>query len=224
MAGSLRLETIIGQQAQSGVWNAFVQPLGLVVFVTAAFAESGRLPFDLYEAEQELVAGFTTEYSGVKLMLYLTSEFLHMVTAAFLIVILYLGGWHFWGLTGSSDDVTWLGAILRVAVLWAKVLAVILFFMLARWSWPRFRFDQLMNLAWKIMLPLGLVNLVVVAAWAEYAAWVGRGFRAPQWAAMAATGWLAFVGCWIAITLWGPAETDNRPRLEPAPGLGYDEE
>src|SRR5205085_6814625 len=96
------------------------------------------------------------------------AEFLHMVTAAFLIVILFLGGWHFWGLTGSTDEVGWGVAILRVVVLSVKVLLVILFFMLIRWSWPRFRFDQLMSLAWKVMLPLGLVNLLAVAGLVEY--------------------------------------------------------
>ena len=90
------------------MWNVFTQPLGFVVFCVAAFAEASRLPFDLPEAEQELVGGYHTEYSGIKLMMYLVAEFLHMVTAAFLIVILFLGGWHFWGLTGSGDDVTWL--------------------------------------------------------------------------------------------------------------------
>ena len=134
----------------------------------AAFAEAARLPFDLPEAEQELIGGYHTEYSGMKLLLFLIAEFLHMITASFLIVILFLGGWHFWGLTGSSDDVTWPMAILRIVVLAAKVLAVILFFMLVRWSWPRFRFDQLMTLAWKVMLPLGLVNLVAVAVLVEY--------------------------------------------------------
>ncbi len=104
MTGSLRLDAIIGQQAQSGVWNVFAQPLGFVVFTVAAFAEAGRLPFDLPEAEQELVGGYHTEYSGIKLMMYLVADFLHMITASFLIVILFLGGWHFWGLTGGINS------------------------------------------------------------------------------------------------------------------------
>ncbi len=91
-------------QATSGVWNAFTQPLGLVVFLVAALAEASRLPFDLPECEQELVGGYHTEYAGMRLLLFLVAEFLHMIMAAFLIVILFLGGWHFWGLTGSSDD------------------------------------------------------------------------------------------------------------------------
>ena len=172
-AGSLRLETIVAQQAVAGVWNVALQPLGFLVFCVAGFAEAGRLPFDLPEAEQELVGGYHTEYSGIKLLLYLVAEFLHMVTASFLIVILFLGGWHFWGLTDGvngpgGDQVTWVVAVLRIIVLLVKVMAVILFFMLARWSWPRFRFDQLMDLGWKLMLPWGMVNLVVVAVCVEY--------------------------------------------------------
>ena len=105
----------------------------------------------------------------MKLLLFLVAEFLHMITASFLIVILFLGGWHLWGVTGAGDD----GHLGRWRscgwwCCWRKVLAVILFFMLVRWSWPRFRFDQLMALAWKVMLPLGLVNLVAVAVVVEF--------------------------------------------------------
>ena len=139
-----------------------------MVFAVAAFAEAARLPFDLPEAEQELVGGYHTEYFGVKLLLYLVAEYVHMITAALLIVVLFLGGWHFWGLTGSGETISWTTALLRVAVLLGKTLAVIFFFMLARWSWPRFRFDQLMTLAWLVMLPLGLINVAAVACWMEY--------------------------------------------------------
>src|SRR5262249_9476808 len=167
-SGTLRLDDIIGQQARTGVWNIFLQPLGFFVFAVAATAEAARLPFDLPEAEQELIGGYHTEYSGMKLLLFLIAEFLHMITASFLIVILFLGGWHFWGLTGSGNEVTWPIAILRIVVLGAKIMAVILTFMIVRWSWPRFRFDQLMSLAWKVMVPLGLVNLIVAAILVEY--------------------------------------------------------
>ncbi|MCL6504588.1 MAG: NADH-quinone oxidoreductase subunit H [Pirellulales bacterium] len=211
--GSLRLDQIIAQQAASGVWNVLVQPLGFVVFVTASFAESARLPFDLPECEQELVGGYHTEYSGVRLLMFLVAEFLHMVMAAVLIVVLYLGGWHFWGLTGSTNEVGWGTALVRVLVLGGKTLMVIVFlFMLARWSWPRFRFDQLMALAWKVMLPLGLTNLVAVAAVVE---WGGIRAGKPSLAAVlvlwgiGATGWLA--AGWAA-----PSAADNRPRLEPS--------
>src|SRR2546423_6500823 len=112
-----------------------------------------------------MIGCYHTEYSGMKLILYLIAEFLHMITASFLIVILFLGGWHFPLITGdpASSDITWFTAIARIVVLKLKIVAVIMFFMWVRWSWPRFRYDQLMNLGWKIMLPLGLVNLVALA-------------------------------------------------------------
>lgn len=202
--GSLRLETVINSQAASGVWNIFLQPLGFVVFLVAAFAESARLPFDLPECEQELIGGYHTEYAGMRLLMYLIAEFLHMVTVSFLIVILFFGGWHFWGLTGADNNVTWVTAILRVLVLAAKVLGVILFFMMARWSWPRFRFDQLMTLAWKVMLPMGLVNLVAVAVLAEY------GSSVPAWLGVLGM-WGVAIATWIVAGIAAPLATDNRP-------------
>ncbi|MFZ5828786.1 MAG: NADH-quinone oxidoreductase subunit NuoH [Planctomycetota bacterium] len=216
-SGSLRLDTIIAGQANSGVWNVFIQPLGFVVFCVAAFAEAARLPFDLPEAEQELVGGYHTEYSGMRLMMYLVAEFLHMITAAFLLVILFFGGWHLWGLTDGVNApgghiVTWPVALLRIVVLLAKVMGMILFFMLVRWSWPRFRFDQLMNLAWKVMLPLGMVNLLVVAVGAEYAPrlW-GEGIGSV--AVVTAAGWVTLMASWMVVAHFDPGATDNRPRV-----------
>jgi NADH-quinone oxidoreductase subunit H len=213
-SGSLRLESIIGRQADSGVWNIFVEPLGFLVFLVASFAEATRIPFDLPEAEQELVGGYHTEYSGIKLMMLLVGEYMHMLTASMLIVVLYFGGWHLWGLTGSGDHVSWLEALLRVAVLAGKVMLVILFFMISRWSWPRFRFDQLMNLAWKVMVPLGMVNLLFVACWIEYAPQMVQGWRPPQGLMMAVAGWSVLVVTWLVVTMIVPAASDNRPRLE----------
>ncbi len=221
-AGSLHFNEIIARQADSGWWNIFVQPLGFVVFIVAAFAEASRLPFDLSEAEQELVGGYHTEYSGVKLMMLLVGEYLHMITAAFLIVIFFLGGWHFWGLTDGVDSpggdvVAWPAALARVAVLMAKVLLVILFFMLTRWSWPRFRYDQLMNLAWKVMLPWGVLNIVVVAAAIEFAGrWAAAWGISPA-AATALAGWVALALA-VVLTAWAdPTTADNRPlRIPPA--------
>ncbi len=215
-AGSLRLEDIIEQQATSGTWNILMQPLGFLVFLIASFAESARLPFDLPEAEQELIGGYHTEYSGLRLLLYLIAEFLHMVTAAFLITILFFGGWHLWGITGSGEDpITWVTALLRVVVLLAKVMGVILFFMLVRWSWPRFRFDQLMSLAWKVMLPLGMVNLVIVAVVAEYEPQV-LGALGGSRTALVAVLWALAIGAWLIAGIVAPLSTDNRPRLEAA--------
>ncbi|MFM8702830.1 MAG: complex I subunit 1/NuoH family protein, partial [Planctomycetia bacterium] len=217
-AGSLKLDAIMNAQAESGVWYAFAQPLGFIVFLVASFAEAARLPFDLPEAEQELVGGYHTEYSGIKLLLFLVAEFLHMVTAAFLIVIMFLGGWHLWGVTGSGQEVTWLGALVRGGGLSAQSFGVILFFMLVRWSWPRFRFDQLMNLAWKVMLPLGIANLVTVATIEEFRPLLVEKLGAGPAAAVAiAAPWAVFFLGWIAAGLLTPSGTDNRPIRTPSP-------
>jgi NADH-quinone oxidoreductase subunit H len=210
-SGSLRLENIIGDQAATGFWNVLVQPLGFFVFAVAAFAEAARLPFDLPEAEQELIGGYHTEYAGMKLLLFLIAEFLHMITASFLIVILFFGGWHLWGLTGAADEpVTWPIALVRVAVLGLKIVLVILFFMLVRWSWPRFRFDQLMALAWKVMLPLGLVNLLTIAVLIELRE-QGRIATGSLWPVVAIS-WVVTLIAWLVAGLFAPLSTDNRPR------------
>jgi NADH-quinone oxidoreductase subunit H len=167
----------------------------------------------LPEAEQELIGGYHTEYAGIRLLMYLVAEFLHMITASFLIVILFLGGWHLWGVTGHETDIGWGIAILRVLVLMAKVFGVIVFFMMVRWSWPRFRFDQLMALSWKVMLPLGLVNLVMVAVVAEF---FWDDLREGSWLArlaLVAAIWGLSVVAWIVAGLTSPLATDNRPRL-----------
>ena len=217
-AGSMDLDKIIHAQAES-VWFALAQPLGFVVFMIAAFAEAARLPFDLPEAEQELIGGYHTEYSGMKLLLFLVAEFLHMITASFLIVILFLGGWHLPWITGTTnEDVGWVTALLRIGVLYAKIFFVIVFFMMVRWSWPRFRFDQLMNLAWKIMLPLGLVNLVALAVLYEL-----RAINDPQaaswlWGGIVFFGmWIVAALAWLGTSLANPLVTDNRPRLDTLP-------
>jgi NADH-quinone oxidoreductase subunit H len=212
LSGTLKLDSIIGEQARTGVWNVFLQPLGFFVFVVAATAEAARLPFDLPEAEQELIGGYHTEYSGMKLLLYLIAEFLHMITASFLIVILFLGGWHFWGLTGSGNDITWPIAILRIVVLAAKIFAVILIFMIVRWSWPRFRFDQLMSLAWKVMVPLGLVNLLLTAVLVEYGDAISQALGASSIWVTVILSWGITLVAWIVAGLLAPLSTDNRPQ------------
>ena len=162
-AGSLNIEQIVA--AQGGAfwnWNMFWQPLALLVFFTSALAETNRLPFDLSECEQELVGGFHTEYGGIKFVLFFLAEYTHVVTVSFLTALLYFGGWHFPGLTGPVDGSTG-GMLLRAIVLVMKVSLIVAFIMLLRWSLPRFRFDQLMSLAWKGLIPLGLLNLLCVA-------------------------------------------------------------
>src|SRR5437773_3617029 len=212
-AGSLNLSAIIRSQADQG-WFAFIQPLGFVVFVVASFAEAARLPFDLPEAEQELIGGYHTEYSGMKLILYLIAEFLHMITASFLIVILFLGGWHLPLITGDPDaaSIGWGTAILRILVLQGKIFAVIVFFMWVRWSWPRFRYDQLLNLAWKIMLPLGLVNLVAIAILFEARQINDPSGASLNWTLLIFAGsWLTFLVAWLTTAIINPLVADNRP-------------
>jgi NADH-quinone oxidoreductase subunit H len=213
-AGSLNLTTIIVEQGQHG-WYAFFQPLGFIVFVIAAFAEAARLPFDLPEAEQELIGGYHTEYSGMKLIMYLIAEFMHMITASFLIVILFLGGWHFPWITGdpAAASIGWGEAILRILVLQVKIFLVILFFMWVRWSWPRFRFDQLMNLGWKIMLPLGIVNFVAMACLYEARYINDPEQTATGWTAIVLAGsWITLIVAWTITALVNPLVADNRPR------------
>jgi NADH-quinone oxidoreductase subunit H len=155
----------------------------------------------------------------MKLLLFLVAEFLHMITASFLIVILFLGGWHLGPLTGSpTEPIAWGYAILRVLVLMAKVLCVILFFMLVRWTWLRFRFDQLMALAWKVMLPLGLVNFVTIAALDQLRFVLDPDASDVFWDWMLALpAWVVGVGAWVLVSLLGPLVADNRPRRDIQP-------
>jgi NADH-quinone oxidoreductase subunit H len=156
--GSLHLGDVVTYQA-AHVWNVVPQILGFVVFATAAFAETNRLPFDLAEAETELVAGYHVEYSSMKFAAFFMSEYINMVTASALIVTLFFGGWSlpFVHLAG------WPGLIVSAAVFGAKVTFFLWLFVWVRWSLPRFRYDQLMQLGWKGLLPLATLNLVWVA-------------------------------------------------------------
>jgi NADH-quinone oxidoreductase subunit H len=161
LTGSLNLEQIIGRQVQLGFlgWNVWSQPLGFLLFLVSVFAECNRLPFDLPEAEQELVGGYHTEYSAMKFAMFFLGEYTHMVTTSFLLVILFFGGWHFPGLTAVGGL---FGTLIKLVVFFVKMASFIVFSMLIRWTIPRFRFDQLMGLAWKVMIPLALLNLVAV--------------------------------------------------------------
>ena len=157
LTGSLNLEQVIDHQAHHG-WNIWYQPLGFLLFLVSAFAECNRLPFDLPEAEQELVGGYHTEYSALKFGLFFVGEYTHMVTTSFLLATLFLGGWHFPWIAEPGTG----GVLVKLIVFVLKASFFILVYMFVRWTIPRFRFDQLMGLAWKVLIPLALANVVAV--------------------------------------------------------------
>jgi NADH-quinone oxidoreductase subunit H len=171
LTGSLNLERIIGAQLTHG-WNVVYQPLACLLFLTSIFAECNRLPFDLPEAEQELVGGYHTEYSAMKFALFFLGEYTHMVTTSFLFVILFFGGWHFPWIAEPGSF--W---VVKLIVFAVKMFLIILFFMLVRWTLPRFRFDQLMGITWKVLIPLALVNLLVVMVVKQLA----EAYAWPDW-------------------------------------------
>jgi NADH-quinone oxidoreductase subunit H len=159
VAGSLELDTIV--RYQSGfAWNILLTPIGFITFLVAAFAETNRLPFDLPEAEPELVGGYHTEYSGMRFGTFFLAEYANMITSSALIVSLFLGGWQLPYMENLGLSGLWAG-VLQVAVFVTKVTLMLLFFIWVRWTIPRFRYDQLMSLGWKVMLPLSLLNLAV---------------------------------------------------------------
>ena len=158
-AGSLRLPAVVEWQ-QAHVWNVVPQFVGFLIFLVAAFAETNRLPFDLAEAEAELVAGYHTEYSAFKFGMFFMGEYANLVAASGLMVTLYFGGWSLPGVTFSGIG----GAVASIAVFFAKTLAFVALFIWVRWTFPRFRYDQLMSLGWKVLLPLSFFHLIAVAA------------------------------------------------------------
>jgi NADH-quinone oxidoreductase subunit H len=168
-AGTFNLEGIIDwQQAHS--WLILTQPLAFLLLLTSVFAECNRLPFDLPEAEQELVGGYHTEYSNsMKLGLMLLSEYAHMMTVSFVMSCVFFGGWGLFGLENIFEGNAVLSAILKLAILGAKMSAFIGLFLLVRWTIPRFRFDQLMGIAWKVMIPLATLHLLGVLLVRHYA-------------------------------------------------------
>lgn len=158
VTGTLSLGEIAAQQ-DAGFANIVYQPLGFIIFIICAFAETNRAPFDLPESESELVGGFHTEYSSMKLGLFLFAEYINMFISSAVLATLYFGGYNFpyQHELGLGD---WL-PLAQTAVLFAKITFFILFFMWVRWTLPRFRYDQLMNLGWKVMLPLALANIFI---------------------------------------------------------------
>jgi NADH-quinone oxidoreductase subunit H len=160
--GSLSLADIVDHQ-KNGLWNVLVQPLGFLIFLITAFAETNRAPFDLPECETELIGGYHTEYSSMKLGFYLFAEYINMFVSSAVISTLYFGGYHMpfiESLGLSANAVTLLGS----AFLFIKILFFIFVFMWVRWTLPRFRYDQLMNLGWKVLVPLAILNIIITGA------------------------------------------------------------
>jgi len=159
LSGSLSLTDIVNKQHGMN-WNIFYQPVCFIVFFICSLAETNRAPFDLPECENELIGGYHTEYSSMKLGLYLFSEYTAMFISAAIISILFLGGYNFPGMDNFSGNTL---AILSLVVFFSKIFLFIFIFMWIRWTIPRFRFDQLMHLGWKVLIPVALVNLLITA-------------------------------------------------------------
>jgi NADH-quinone oxidoreductase subunit H len=165
--GSFELANVIEYQ-RAHLWNAILQLPGFFVFLVAMFAETNRLPFDLPEAESELVAGYATEYGSMKFALFFMGEYANMAVLSGLMATLYLGGW---SLPGWTPEPTWASVLLGFGILATKIALMMCVFVWVRFSFPRFRYDQLMRLGWKFLLPLALLNLLVVSGlvvWGVY--------------------------------------------------------
>ncbi len=158
ISGTLSLNEIVAQQSGMN-WNVFYQPMGFLLFFVSALAECNRAPFDMAECETELIGGYHTEYSSMKLGFYLFSEYINMFVSCAVISCVYFGGYNFPGMHLITDP-TWLG-LAQVGVMFAKILFFVFVFMWIRWTLPRFRYDQLMHLGWKSMIPLAIVNLLI---------------------------------------------------------------
>jgi NADH-quinone oxidoreductase subunit H len=165
MTGTMSLREISLQQAGGiggdwNLWNVVYQPLGFLLFIVCAFAECNRTPFDLPECETELVGGYHTEYSSMKLGLYLFAEYINMFISSAVISTLYFGGFNFPFMNDLGLSSNWI-TVIGTAVLMLKIVFFIFFFMWIRWTIPRFRYDQLMNLGWKVMIPLSIANIAL---------------------------------------------------------------
>jgi NADH-quinone oxidoreductase subunit H len=162
IAGNLNLGQIISWQTQHG-WLVIYAPLSLIIFLVASFAETNRTPFDLPEAETELVGGYHTEYSSMKFALFFLAEYSNMTASAGMMVTLFFGGWTlpFWGLDQPAQTL-WIG-IVQILIFLLKICALLALFIWVRWMFPRFRYDQLMDLGWRRFVPLALVNILITA-------------------------------------------------------------
>lgn len=207
ICGSLNLEDIIHYQASRGIlgWNVWYQPLAFLIFFVAAMAETNRLPFDLPECEQELIGGYHTEYSAMKLAFFFLGEYTHMITVSLLVALLFLGGWHFPGIATMGPN-TVVTVAIKFVVLFSKMGMFILLMMFIRWTIPRFRFDQLMTLAWTTLIPLALGNFVLVM--------FAKQFQWPLWILSIGSVVLFLIPGYYGAKM---SSNEKSPRLEPVP-------
>ena len=160
LVGDLNLSEVIRYQAET-TWLVLQAPVSFGIFLVAAFAETNRLPFDMPESESELVAGYNTEYSSMKFALFFMGEYAAMIAVSALMVVLFFGGWTLPGLSEPASSL--LGGLLHIVIFLGKLLVFMLLFIWVRWMWPRFRYDQLMDLGWLRFVPLALANIVIYA-------------------------------------------------------------
>lgn len=160
VSSSLSLRSIVEQQA-GWHWNVFYQPLGFLIFIICAFAETNRAPFDLPECETELIGGYHTEFSSMKLGFYLFAEYINVFISSAVIATLYFGGYQFPFISQMDPGI--LKTVLGACVMFGKIFFFIFLFIWIRWTLPRFRFDQLMNLGWKVLIPLSVLNILITA-------------------------------------------------------------
>jgi NADH-quinone oxidoreductase subunit H len=163
MNSTISVSELVAQQGHGVLsWNIFYQPLGFLIFLICSFAETNRAPFDLPESESELVGGYHTEYSSMKLGFYLFAEYINMFISSAVMVSLYFGGYNFPFQSFIQPHVAdWVMSLLTFGAFFTKVIFFVLFFMWVRWTLPRFRYDQLMNLGWKKLLPLSIINILL---------------------------------------------------------------
>ena len=200
-SGTLNLEGIIQWQKQHG-WFLVYQPLAFLLFMVSVYAECNRLPFDLPEAEQELVGGYLTEYGSLNFGMFMLGEYTHMITTSLLMTVVFWGGWSLCGLEDQIADPIW-NAVVKCLIVVAKTGFFLFLYLLVRWTIPRFRFDQLMGLAWKVMIPLSLLHLL--------AAMLVREFALSNWVLTAVSvGLFLAAGVYSVAFGTGPNNTPRR--------------
>ncbi len=211
LTSSLHLRAIAeAQGAYPWHWNFLIHFPAFLAFTTAMFAETNRLPFDLAEAEQELVAGYHTEYSSMKFAMFFMAEYMHMIVGSAVTVTLFLGGWHFFGLENIGGPV-WSGVI-SFGIFFAKTAIFLFVFIWVRWTLPRFRYDQLMNFGWKFLLPVTLTSIVVTGT-----LWIITGSRLVVGIGNAVAGFIvvSIVAGLLVMDAPKPAMQDSDNRLTP---------